>query len=104
MRPMNRKVFQAFTWLMWLALPLTAFRFWIVWDRLPLRMATHFDIHWQPNGWMARETALYFALGSTVLMLATFTIGFCVAGKAHVPDRSSWALLGFFYLMTGFVY
>jgi hypothetical protein len=101
---MNRKVFQALTALMWLALPLTAFRFWAAWDRLPLRMATHFNINGQPNGWMPREISLYFALGITALMLATFTVLSYVVHKKQIPDVSSWALLVFFYLMVGFVY
>lgn len=101
---MNRKVFQAFTGLMWLAVPLTAFRFWAVWDRLPLRMATHFGINGQPNGWMARETALYFALGITAFMLAVFTVVLYFAYKTRVPDALAWALLGFFCLVIGFVY
>jgi hypothetical protein len=101
---MNRKAFHALTWLMWLALPLTALRYWLAWDRLPPQMATHFDINWRPNGWMPRETSLYFALGVTAFMLVTFTVVLYVAHKAYVPDVPSWALLGFFYLMIGFVY
>lgn len=101
---MNRKAFLTFVWLMWLALPLTAFRFWLAWGRLPLRMATHFDIDWQPNGWMPRDTAFYFALGITAFVLAVFTIISYVAHKTHAPEAFSWAFLGFFYLVTGFVY
>jgi hypothetical protein len=101
---MNGKAFNAFTGLMWLALPLTAIRFWAAWNRLPLRMATHFSINGQPNGWMPRELALYFALGITALMLASFTVVSYVAHKKQIPDASSWTLLGFFYLMIGFVY
>jgi Protein of unknown function (DUF1648) len=101
---MNRKVFQTFTWLMWLALPITALRFALAWNQLPLRMATHFDINGQPNGWMVRETAFYTALGITAFMVAVFTIVSYVAHKAHVPDAFSWSLLGFFYLVIGFVY
>ena len=101
---MNRRAFQIFMWLMWLAIPLTAFRFWTVWDRLPLRMATHFGINGMPNGWMPRETALYFALGITAFMLAVFTIVFYFAYKTHVADVFAWALLSFFYLVIGFVY
>jgi hypothetical protein len=101
---MNRKVFQALTWLMWLALPITAFRFWLVWDRLPLRMATHFNLNGQPNGWMPRETAFYFALGVTALVVVVFTVISYVAHKTHAPDLLSWSLLGFFYLIIGFVY
>ena len=101
---MNRKVFQALTWLMWLALPITAFRFWLAWDRLPLRMATHFNLNGQPNGWMPRETAFYFALGVTALVVVVFTVISYVAHKTHAPDLLSWSLLGFFYLIIGFVY
>jgi hypothetical protein len=101
---MNHKVFQTLNWLMWLALPITAFRFWLAWDRLPLRMATHFSINGQPNGWMPRETALYFALGVTALTVAVFAVISYVALKTHAPDLLSWPLLGFFYLVIGFVY
>ena len=101
---MNRKVFQTFIWLMWLALPLTAFRFWMAWDRLPLRMASHFNFSGRPNGWMPREAAFVLALGVTALMLAVFTVVSYVAHKTHVPDAFSWSLLSFFYLVIGFVY
>jgi hypothetical protein len=101
---MNRKVFQAFICLMWLALPLTALRFWLAWDRLPLRMASHFDINGQPNGWMPRERAFYLVLGVTALIVVLFSLITYVAHKTHVPDAFSWALLGFFYLVLGFVY
>jgi hypothetical protein len=101
---MNRKVFQALTWLMWLAMPITAFRFWLAWHRLPLRMATHFNPNGQPNGWMPRDTALYFALGVTAFVVVVFTVISYVAHKTHAPDLLSWSLLGFFYLIIGFVY
>jgi len=102
--PMNRKAFLVFVCLMWLALPLTAFRFSASWSSLPLRMATHFDVNWQPNGWMPRDTAFYSALGITAFVLAVFTIVSYVAHKTRTPQAFSWALLGFFYLVVGFVY
>jgi hypothetical protein len=101
---MKSRAFQILTWLMWLALPVTAFRFWLAWDRLPLRMATHFNINGQPNGWMPRESAFYVALGVTAVMVAVFTAISYVAHKTHAPDAFSWSLLRFFYLVTGFVY
>jgi hypothetical protein len=101
---MNRKVFQTLTWLMWLALPITAIRFWLVWDRLPLRMASHFNFSGRPNGWMPRDAAFLLALVVTALMVAVFTVVACLAHKTRVPDTFSWFLLGFFYLMIGFVY
>ena len=101
---MTGKIFRVLTWSMWLALPITAVRFWLAWDRLPLRMATHFDINGRANGWMLREAALYTALGVTALLVVVFTVISYVAHKTHVPDVFSWSLLGFFYLMIGFVY
>ena len=47
---MERKLFQVAVGLTWLALPLTALNYWRAWDRLPPRMAVHFDVNWQPNG------------------------------------------------------
>jgi hypothetical protein len=101
---MNRKTFQALIWLMWLSLPLTAFRYLQVWNQLPLRMATHFNLNWQPNGWMPRETALWLALGTATFMLVVFTVVSYIAHRSHVPDAVSWALLGFSYLVIGFLY
>ena len=47
---MNRDSYKTLTWLMWLALPTTGLNYWLAWDRLPYRMAVHFDANWQPNG------------------------------------------------------
>lgn len=99
---MNRN-FQLATWLMWLAVPITALRFWLAWDRLPQRMATHFDANWHANGWMPREAALYVALGITVVLLAVFT-GVLYASRCTARGSGvSWVLLGFFYVMTIFL-
>jgi hypothetical protein len=98
---MNRK---AFIWLMWLALPLTALRFWLAWDHLPLRMATHFDINGQPNGWMSREISLRLALGMTAFLLVVFTGTSLAIQKRKVSDTFVWALLGYFYLVLAIAY
>src|SRR5437762_14351624 len=100
---MNR-TYQISTWLMWLALPLTALRYQRVWDQLPVHMATHFNAAGQPNGWMSREVSLEFALGLTVFLLIIFTVVAYVAQWKHVPDAASWSLLGFFYLVMAFIY
>jgi hypothetical protein len=102
---MNRKLFTILTALMWLALPVTALRYRQVWDQLPARMATHFGANGQPNGWMPREISLYFALGLTAFMLIIFTgIAFVVLKQKATPDPSSFALLGFFYVIVSFVF
>ena len=102
---MNRKLFTILTALMWLALPFTALRYAQVWDRLPERMATHFGANGQPNGWMLRETSLYFGLGLTAFVLIIFTgIAIAILKQKATPEASSFALLGFFYFMLGFVF
>jgi hypothetical protein len=101
---MNRKFFLYAIALMWLALPLTAVRYWAVWDQLPLRMATHFDAAGHANGWMSREASLQFALGLAIFTLAVFTVVAYVMHKSKTAGVVSWAMLGFFYLITGFIY
>src|SRR5215831_11352433 len=90
--------------LMWLALPLTAWRYWTVWDQLPLRMATHFDGNGHAHGWMLRNTSFQFALGLTAFVLVVFTIIAYGMHRSSTSPTLSWAMLGFFYLMTGFIY
>lgn len=100
---MKRKLFAILTALMWLAVPLVALRYAQVWDQLPARMATHFNASGQANGWMPRETALYFGLGFTAFVLLIFTIVAVMLLKQRPdPDTSWFALLGFFYFMAGF--
>lgn len=101
---MKNKSFQFAIALMWLALPLTALRYWTAWDQLPVRMATHFDINGHANGWMSRETSFQFAIGLAFFTLAVFTVVAYVMHKSKTAGVVSWAMLGFFYLVTGFIY
>ncbi len=102
---MNRKAFTILTALMWIALPLTALRYAQVWNQLPARMATHFNASGQPNGWMSRETSLYFGLGLTAFVLILFTVIALVIMKSKtMPDPIAFAMLGFFYLIVGVVF
>lgn len=101
---MNRKIYQSLVWLMWTALPLTALRFRLVWDQLPLRMATHFDASWRPNGWMSKPVALEFALGITLLILVIFSAILIVMDCTRNAAVLSWAFLAFSYLVVGFVF
>jgi len=102
---MNRKPFAILTALMWIALPLTALRYAQVWNQLPARMATHFNALGQPNGWMPRATSLYFGLGVTAFVLTVFTsIAFVIMKSKTMPRQLAFAMLGFFYLVVGFVF
>jgi hypothetical protein len=101
---MNRKAFQIATWLLWLALPLTALRYWMLWDQLPSKVATHFNAAGHPNGWMTRETSLAFVLGLTTLLLLVFTVILLILQKKGLTEAIvSWALLGFSYFIIGLI-
>jgi hypothetical protein len=99
---MKRGWYALATWLMWLALPLTALRYLGVWDRLPIRMAVHFDVNWQPNGWTSREGALLLGLGIMAFMVVVFTVA-SYAVRANKP-RAAWPVLVVFYLMLTFLW
>ena len=102
---MKRTWFLISTSLLWLALPLTAFRYWMVWDQLPARMATHFDASGHPNGWMSRETSLWFALGLTAFMLAIFTlVPYLVTRSRGISAAFCWASVAFAWVLVGFVF
>src|SRR5579864_7174554 len=95
---MNR-IYTLATWLMWLALPITALTYRQVWDQLPARMAVHFDANWQPNGYSSREGALYLGLGIMAFMSVLFTVGALIA-HGQKPG-AYWPMLIFFYAILG---
>jgi len=99
---MNRKLFQVAILTLWLALPLVGFEFWLVWDDLPARMATHFNAAGQANGWMSRAVALEFGLGVMAFLLAVFTPILWLISRRAV-DKFAWAFLGFCFVVAGFV-
>jgi hypothetical protein len=100
---MERKITYAVL-IAWLTLPLTALNYWQAWDRLPARIAVHFDVNWQPNGWASREDALTLALTTTGFLLATFTFAAFVASRKRTSGISLWAMIIAFYVAIGLVY
>ncbi len=98
---MTRDFFKPLTWLMWLALPITALNYWQAWDQLPARMAVHFDANFQPNGFTTKQGVLELGLGILVLMLVLFTAAGFIA-RAAKPSVS-WSMLVFFYVVLGFL-
>ena len=101
---MNRTYFKLGIALMWLALPLTALRYWQVWDQLPVSMATHFDAAGHANGWMTREASLGFALVLTTIMLGVFSVILYLAQLRSAPGQFAWALLAFFGLIVAVIF
>jgi len=95
---MESKSYRIITALLWLALPAIGLQYWMVWDHLPARMASHFGAAGQPNGWMTRETSVIFSLVLLVFLLATFTF---VLTRIRKPDALAWSLLSMFYVVTG---
>jgi hypothetical protein len=95
---MNRRSYNSLAGLLWLA-PLTiAFRYWQLWDRLPLRMASHFDAAGRANGWMPRGASFNFSLGLLVVLAGIFWVVLYAIGKAYPLGKLSWALQGFFHV------
>ncbi len=93
---MKRDWYTPTTWLMWLALPITALNYWRVWDRLPMRMAVHFDANWQPNGYTSRDGALLLGLGVIAFLLVLFTVA-SYAVRANKPS-AAWPVMVMFYV------
>jgi hypothetical protein len=101
---MNRRIWQVLIGLMWLALPAVAIRYWSMWDRLPLRMATHFNAANQPNGWRTREASLTFSLVTLAFLLTVFSVVLYFVHRRYFERTFSRALLLFFYFVAGFAY
>lgn len=97
----NRRFFHAGIALLWVAIPAIYFQYQSVWDRLPARMATHFNAADQPNGWASRESSMWFIMGITAIIVVVATV---VTVSLSKHQATSWAVLGMFYLILGILY
>ena len=97
---MNRSWHKVAILLMWLALPTSAWTYWHVWDRLPARMAVHFDANWRANGFTTREGAVKMGLGILIFMLVVFTIATLLI--SYVKPLAVWPVLLISYVVVGF--
>jgi len=88
-----RRNFQIAIGLLWLAPVVMFLQYWLVWDRLPQSVATHFAANGQPNGWMSRAAAVAFPLIPVLIVLLVATIGLA---RIPEPHAGSWAILGLF--------
>jgi hypothetical protein len=84
---------------MWLALPASAWMYWSVWDRLPARMAVHFDANWQPNGYTSRDGAVQLGLGILVVLLVLFTVTTLIIDA--LKPQAFWPALVITYFVLG---
>jgi len=94
---MSRGAYKILSAFLWLAPVAVCIRYWQLWDRLPSRMATHFDAAGRPNGWMTREMSMYWAVGFLVFIAATFFLVLIVVERKYPESKLSWVLLAFFH-------
>jgi uncharacterized protein DUF1648 len=83
---------------LWLALPRVALGYGSAWDRLPARMATHFNGAGPANGWMSRAVSVISMMVLMGCLLAVFT---AVLSRIKRPKVESWILLVGFYVAIG---
>jgi hypothetical protein len=83
--------FSAVVALLWLGPATVAFSWWRAWNRLPERVAVHFDAAWRANGWTSRDDALTFSLGlmAGVTLLLTLSV---LLVRSRKPG-SAWPVL-----------
>ena len=94
----SRRVLRVFTGLVWVAVPVMAGMYAMSWQKLPARLATHFDFANHPNGWMSREASLIFSLVMGMLIASLATL---ILSRVKRPDPAAWALLVLFYVIMG---
>jgi len=99
---MNGNWYKTLVAVMWVALPLSALEYWRNWDQFPARMAVHFNVNGQPNGFTSREGALQAGLGIMAVMLAVFTLASLAAHT--IKPAASWPVLVVAYVVLGFVW
>jgi Protein of unknown function (DUF1648) len=86
---------------MWLVPPLLALRYWQVWDRLPVNIASHFNAAGRPNGWMTREGSLLFVIGISAFIAM---LGTLILTRVRKPEPASIAVVGFFYVILSVIF
>jgi len=96
---MLRSGYKPMLLLMWLALVTTALNYWRAWDRLPARVAVHFDANFQPNGYTSREGAVDLGLGIMAVLLVLFTVAGLIAHA--MKPAAAWPMLLVFYVVLG---
>ncbi len=94
---MTRTWYKALAASLWFAPVAIAVRYWQVWDRLPMRVASHFDPAGRANGWMTREGSLYFDLIFLAFLAGIFFVALLVVQRKCGLGKVPWALLVFLH-------
>ncbi len=70
---MSEKMARLLLLLPWASPPLVLAAHLLARERVPLRLAVHFDWEGTPNGWMGRGESLGFDLGVLLFVLVSYT-------------------------------
>jgi hypothetical protein len=98
---MNRRFWHLGIAFLWVAIPAIYYQYQNVWDRLPARMATHFDINNHPNGWSSKESSMWFILCLTAFIVLLATV---LLARIRKPDTAAWTILVLFFLVLGILF
>jgi hypothetical protein len=96
-RSFYKTLYKTLAALLWLAPVATYIRYRQLWDRLPPRMASHFNAAGEANGWMTRGMSLDWSVGSVALVAAVFSVVAIILLTKYELTRLSWTLLFFFH-------
>jgi uncharacterized membrane protein len=99
---MKRSWFKPLVAIAWLLLPVSAWSYWHVWDKLPARMAVHFDKNFEPNGFTSKQGSVELGLGIMAVILALFTVAALIAYA--VKPNAAWPMMIVFYVVLGFIW
>jgi uncharacterized protein DUF1648 len=99
---MARNWYKPLLALMWLTLVTSAMNYWRVWDRLPERMAVHFDASFHPNGFTSKAGSVELGLGIMTVMLVLFTVAGLIAHA--MKPVAAWPMLVVFYVAMGIIW
>ena len=84
---MSEKTARLLTLLPWLSLPAVASAYLLLWERVPARLAVHFDVSGEPDGWMSRRESLAFDLAVLLFILATYSWKLYRRGPSRAPGQ-----------------
>jgi len=80
---------------------------WLAYPYLPEKVPTHFNAQWQPDGWMSRETVLWFTPLMLAVLWGILTLCFWLAatekGQLKLEQSDLRLLLGIRTLMGAFM-
>jgi hypothetical protein len=68
---------------------------WHYYPMLPEKMATHFGVDGQPNGWMSKDQFAFFYIGFLIVVSGAFAVTGALATKLpdrmfRIPNKSYW--------------